>query len=113
MPLIVKGLKKIPKGILMHDNARPHSAAATKCALGKKSIEALDWPPYSPHLNPIEHLWSTLHRRIAELAPETDEELRKAAVDAWDSFTQEEVDKYVLSFRKRLHRTFAVEGKPW
>lgn len=113
VPLIADGLKKIPKGILMHDNARPHSAAATKTALVANEIEALEWPPYSPHLNPIEHLWSTLHRRIAELAPETDEELRKAATDAWESFTQAEIDRYILSFRKRLDRTVKMDGKPW
>ena len=113
VPIIKKSLKKLKRGVLMHDNARPHSAAATRTALAAAKITALNWPPYSPHLNPIEHLWSALHRRIAELAPESDDELRKAAIEAWDSFTQKEVDAYVLSFRKRLHRTVELEGKPW
>jgi transposase len=113
LPIISEGLKKIPKGVLMHDNARPHSANATKLALTKAKVNALDWPPYSPHLNPIEHLWSALHRRIAELAPETDEDLRQAALDAWKSFEQPEIDAYVKSFRKRLVQTVKSEGKPW
>lgn len=113
VPLIEVGLKNIPNGVLMHDNARPHSAAATKAALNAAKITALEWPPYSPHLNPIEHLWSSLHRRIAELAPESDEELRAAATEAWDTFSQKEVDAYILSFRKRLKRTVEAEGKPW
>ena len=113
IPIIKKSLKKVKGGVLMHDNARPHSAAATKLALEKAKVTALKWPPYSPHLNPIEHLWSSLHRRVAELAPETDDELEAAAIEAWNSFSQAEIDKYVLSFRKRLHRTVELEGKPW
>lgn len=113
VPIIKKCLKKIKRGVLMHDNARPHSAAATNLALAKEKITALDWPPYSPHLNPIEHLWATLHRRIAEVGPETLEELKAAATECWESFTEEEIDKYVLSFRGRLHATVDLEGKPW
>ena len=113
MPIIASSLKKIPNGVLMHDNARPHSAAATKSALTARKITALDWPPYSPHLNPIEHLWSTLHRRIAEQAPETLSELKAAATECWESFSTEEVNRYVKSFRKRLVRTVELEGKPW
>ena len=113
LPLIKKTLALIPNGVLMQDNARPHTANATNLALAKEKITALDWPPYSPHLNPIEHLWSTLHRRIALQAPETLEELKAAANECWASFTQKEINKYVMSFRKRLVRTVQVEGKPW
>jgi transposase len=113
LPLIKTNLKKIPRGVLMQDNARPHSANATSLALEKEKITALDWPPYSPHLNPIEHLWSTLHRRIAERAPETIEELKEAANECWASFTMKEVNKYVESFPKRLRRTVELRGKPW
>jgi len=114
VPIIKEGLKEIQGGgILMHDNARPHSAAATKTALAAEGITALDWPPYSPHLNPIEHLWSALHRRISHRAPETLEELKAAAIECWNGFTVEEIDNYVLSFRGRLMRTVRIDGKPW
>jgi hypothetical protein len=33
VPIIKKSLKEIKRGVLMHDNARPHSAAATSMAL--------------------------------------------------------------------------------
>ena len=32
------------------------------------SIEVLDWPLYLPDLNPIEHLWNEIDRRIRWLS---------------------------------------------
>ena len=45
---------------LMQDNARCHVSSDTKAWLQRNEIPVLDWPPYSPDLNPIENLWGTL-----------------------------------------------------
>ena len=39
-----------------HDNARPHVARVCRDFLNQNNVQVLDWPPYSPDLNPIEHL---------------------------------------------------------
>ena len=43
--------------IFQQDNARPHVARVCQDFLANHSINPLDWPPYSPDLFPIEHLW--------------------------------------------------------
>ena len=45
-----------PGLIFMQDNARVHTAGVTKNWLEIHGIEVMEWPPYSPDLNPIEHL---------------------------------------------------------
>ena len=37
-------------------NTPPHTARITKQWLAHNGIPVLDWPPYSPDLNPIEHV---------------------------------------------------------
>ncbi|GFV10014.1 transposable element Tcb2 transposase [Trichonephila clavipes] len=45
-----------PDFIFMDDNARPHPTLAVQELLESEDITRMDWPAYSPDLNPIEHV---------------------------------------------------------
>lgn len=53
--------------IFMQDNASIHTSRAVRVFLDNHGITTLDWPAYSPYLNPIEHLWWALKTRMFEL----------------------------------------------
>ncbi|GFU76594.1 transposable element Tcb1 transposase [Trichonephila clavipes] len=55
--------------LFMDDNARTHRANIVDECLQLEDITRLDWPEYSPDLNPIEHVWDMLGRRIAARQP--------------------------------------------
>ncbi|GFW56328.1 uncharacterized protein TNCV_2088371 [Trichonephila clavipes] len=42
--------------LFMDDNARPHCANIVDDCLQSEDITRMDWPAYSPDLNPIEHM---------------------------------------------------------
>ncbi|GFT54926.1 DDE_3 domain-containing protein [Trichonephila clavipes] len=42
--------------LFMDDNARPHRANIVDECLQSEDITRMDWPAYSPDLNPIEHV---------------------------------------------------------
>ena len=85
------------KRILLQDGARPHLKGIE--FLKRKGVPmVMNYPPYSPDLNQIEHLWRILNGRISEYKPRTMEELEKALFAGWESITQKEIDQVCAGF---------------
>jgi hypothetical protein len=74
-------------------------------------VTVLPWPPRSPDLNPIENLWATLKRRVGANGNVPREELAKKVMEEWDNIPQEEVDRVVADFPRRVAEVIANEGR--
>jgi len=66
-----------PKGQwwFQQDNATPHTAATSQVWFHNHGVDLIDWPAWSPDLNPIENLWNDLKRRVYAHHAQTMEEL--------------------------------------
>ncbi|GFV32576.1 transposable element Tcb1 transposase [Trichonephila clavipes] len=85
--------------LFMDDNAPCHRTVAAEHLLESEDIERMDWPARSPDLNPIEHVWDFLGRRLLArtLPPVTIRELRLAQQDEWAAMPQQLIDTLILS----------------
>ncbi|GFV06313.1 transposable element Tc3 transposase [Trichonephila clavipes] len=99
--------------LFMDDNARPHRANIIDECLQSEDITCMDWPAYSPDLNPIEHVWDMLGRRIAarQLPPTCLPELRSVLLDEWCNFPQDQIDNLILSMPRCCKACIASSGR--
>ncbi|UYV74889.1 hypothetical protein LAZ67_12001692 [Cordylochernes scorpioides] len=84
--------------LLMDDNARPHRTGVVDTFLQNHAIARMNWPARSPDLNPIEHVWDNLGRRISSLQPppRNTHELKTALTQEWALIPQELINSLIL-----------------
>ncbi|GFT96462.1 transposable element Tc3 transposase [Trichonephila clavipes] len=99
--------------LFMDDNARPHRANIVDEYLQSEDITRMDFPAYSPDLNPIEYVWDMLGRRIAARQPPPTclPELRRALLDEWCNIPQDQIDNLILSMPRRYKAINALESR--
>lgn len=97
--------------ILMQDNARPHTAVLTRQFLQNNDITVLDHPAMSPDLNPIEHVWDLMGRRLRNYPrqPTTLAELERVLQQIWQEIPQNEINR-CISMRNRLLEVIRRRG---
>jgi len=67
------------KVLLLHDNARPHTAAHTVDTLHALKFEVLKHPPYSPDLAPLDfHLFGPMKEHLQGQKCADDNEVMEA-----------------------------------
>lgn len=72
----------------------------------------MEWPTCSPDLNPIEHLWDELKRRIrARLrAPTSTPERIIAVEEEWLNIPQETISNLIRSMPNRMRDVIRARG---
>ena len=95
-----------------HDNARPHVARVCRDFLNQNNVQVLDWPPYSPDLNPIEHLWDALDRRVRKRVnvPNNVAQLQLALIQEWNDIPQRTIGNLVGSMVRRVRAATAARS---
>lgn len=108
-----------PGTFFLQDNARIHTARATKEWLEVHGIWVQEHPPHSPDINPIEHVWAimkeALQKEFPDLhkLPKNNENIKRvetALRSVWDSIPQAEIDNLIDSMPRRLRAVIRAKG---
>lgn len=111
-PHVVPFLQANPNFTLQQDNATSHTARVTTAFLNANNVNVMPWPAKSPDINPIEHLWDALDRRVRKRQnqPRNLRELQNALVDEWNNIPQLEIQQLIRSMRQRCAALVNANG---
>lgn len=108
-----------PDDIFMHDNASVHTAHIVKELLREQGFEVMDWPPFSPDLNPTENLWALMKAKIYQIDPTllhisdtvaSYQQLREVAKQAWHQIGQDVHNKLCETIENRVAAVLEADG---
>ncbi|UYV83195.1 hypothetical protein LAZ67_23000141 [Cordylochernes scorpioides] len=109
-PVTLPYLQGVPNALYQQDNARPHTARISQQAL--QDVQMLPWPPSSPDLSPIEHVWDIIGRRLHALPqPRSEDELWQMVEREWRAIPQDAIRTLIDSLPRRVAACIAVRGK--
>lgn len=96
--------------IFQQDNDPKHTSRLVKEWFHDRKVKVLTWPSQSPDLNPIEHLWDVLGRRVG-----TKKHSSKAALLAdldheWNAIPKETIEHLIESMPRRCAAVIASKG---
>ncbi len=103
-------------GYFQQDNAPCHKAQIISDWFLEHDNEftLLKWPPQSPDLNPIEHLWDVVEReiRIMDVQPTNLQQLRDAIMSIWTKISEECFQHLVESMQRRITAVLKAKVDP-
>jgi transposase len=100
-----------PNRWLLWDNdPGRHMSRIVKNYLHTQGVTCLDFPPYSPDLNPIENLWADMDKRMQDSLADTKNEMEELVQQTWAETTVEQCRKLARSMPHRITQVIERRG---
>ena len=120
LPDIQQLIREYPELIFRRDNAPCHKSAKTRANLCLRGISFIRWPPYSPDLNIIEHVWNWMKNWIQNYYfhimynPQNIQFplLRQIILEAWEAVPEAYIVNLFKSWWKRCQAIIDPNGGP-
>ena len=104
---------KTPKDVIFQQDGDPkHRSGKAMGWLEDHGFDVMVWPPQSPDLNPIKHLWDYLKRRLGEYerSPAGVLELWERVEKEWNEIPASVCQKLIESMPRRVTAVLKAKG---
>ena len=103
---------KVGDIVFQQDNDPKHTSHTARNWFAENNIEVLEWPPQSPDLNPIEHLWQYLKSQLAgyEKEPTSMHEMWQRVEAEWNKIPTEVCLNLIESMPRRIAAVLKAKG---
>lgn len=109
----IKNLHPDGRYVFQQDNAPVHVSKKAKIWFNRKKLDVMiDWPPQSPDMNPIEHIWEYIARRIERETFTKEEDLFNRIKEVWNSLPIDFLHNLVDSIPDRIRELRSRYGGP-
>jgi len=92
------------------DNAPQHTSHLAHRWFHNHGVDLIDFPPYSPDLNPIENLWSILKARVEARLARTTDEVERVLKEEWEALDKQLLTSLAHSMPTRCAAVVANHG---
>jgi transposase len=106
----MKDQSKHKKVIILMDNDPKHTSAKAYKCYKRHEVTLLDWPSYSPDLNPIENIWGKIKRKLSMKKCSNVRQLKELISKYWNQLTINDLKIYAKSMEHRIERCIKNKG---
>ena len=108
---MIPSLQKLgSRAVFQHDNDPKHTSKTTIALLKRLRVKVMDWPSMSPDLNPIEHLWRILKRKVEVCKVSNICQLSDIDMEEWKSIPVAICEALVKSMPRRVKAVLDNDG---
>jgi len=96
---------------VLQDNDPKHTSILVQTWFHNNGITLVDYPPYSTDLNPIEHRWASMARRIEARPASTMEQLQDIVAEEWERTPLDLLRTLAHSMPARCQAVIGAKGE--
>ncbi|KAK5860518.1 hypothetical protein PBY51_021987 [Eleginops maclovinus] len=98
------------RAVFQHDTDPKHTSKRTTALLKRLRVKVMDWPSMSPDLNPVEHLWGLLRRRVEEHKVSDIHQLCDVVMEEWKRVPVATCEALLNSVPRRVQAVLENNG---